>query len=306
MKKKIWEMKFYFIPAIAIAIVMLVLPLYIFKQYPKSALLYSYIGLMSFLIFLRTKDDWNNLIRTNKSFDKVVTLMIWIVSGPLIVFLGIVSIITINIFKKSVYLVGYHLSLIVVFLLGVRLRTIGELPEGQFIVISNHGSWLDDAFNCIIMKKSKWKVVFAPEVKRIFGAKQFLKHIGIPLNRKEMSSRLTVTRKMLRWIDKGYSLRIYPEGKRLPLDMKDEYLCDFDNGAFLLSKLSGKKIVPVVISWTFLFKPRSGQWWYSPQTITFIFLDPVEILPEEDVDGFNIRVKDIVLSTLKNHVETGA
>jgi hypothetical protein len=59
----------------------------------------------------------------------------------------------------------------------------------------------------------------------------------------------------------------------------------------------------VVISWTFLFKPRSGQWWFSPRTIIIYYLDPEIKKKDEDIEDFKNRVRQKMLEVLKSSIE---
>jgi len=57
-------------------------------------------------------------------------------------------------------------------------------------------------------------------------------------------------------------------------------------------------IVPVVVSWTFLFKPRSGQWWFSPRTITIKFINSVISKDGESTTEYQERVRSLMLEKL--------
>jgi 1-acyl-sn-glycerol-3-phosphate acyltransferase len=249
---------------------------------------------MFFYLILRSKDFF--LFKPNKSFDKVTTVITWIISVPVFIFLGITGSLFISLpIKNIIYKVMWTISIVVLFILGVRLDFDGEMPKGQVIVIANHCSWIDDALNSIIMSWFKWKVVYAEEVTRIFLASFFLKYIGVPINRTDEKSRKMVFRSIIVAIKEGYNILMYPEGRRLPTDKgEDQYLLPFEDGAFALSKLTGKPIQPVIMSWTYLFKPRSGQWWYSPRTIRIYWLKPMTILPGETIQEFNKRVWNIM------------
>lgn len=144
----------------------------------------------------------------------------------------------------------------------------------------------------------KWKVVFAPEIMRIPFVGYFLKYVGIPLERTSINSKEEVKITLKSEISKGYSILIFPEGRRLRVEKKDEYLSPFNKGAFFLSQTSGVPIVPVVVSWTFLFKPRSGQWWFSPRTITIKFINSVISKDGESTTEYQERVRSLMLEKL--------
>jgi 1-acyl-sn-glycerol-3-phosphate acyltransferase len=303
-KKRIWVMKSLFIPTIAIGLAIVIFPWLTFGKYPISTIVYIYIGIMVFLTLLRSKDSW--FFETNETFDQAVTLIIWAIALPVFTFCGILALVCILCSKRSIYVVASIFSFIVMYVLGIRLRIVGELPQEQFIGISNHCSWVDDPIDPLVMGTKPWKVVYAEEVQRIAFARYFLKHIGIPISRKEMSSRIGVAKKLFDEVKRGYNVLVFPEGKRLQvasLDQEQQYLLEFNNGPFHLSKESGVPILPVVISWTFLFKPRSGQWWYSPCTITIYYLEPVTIDDTETVEGFKRRVWNLMFAVLEESID---
>jgi len=283
-------MNFIFIPIIALGILIILLPYYTFGVYPKTTTLYVYLGVMAFFSLLRLKDSW--FFKTNKSFDKVVTILIWLISLPVFLVFGLMGIIIIFCYPESVHKVSYFLGVLVIFVFGIKLEVIGNPPKEQSIVIYNHCSTIDDVLNPIIMGTRRWKVVFAPEILRIPFVKFITRYIGIPLVRTDSDSREEVKEITKTVLENGDSLLILPEGKRLPADRKEDlFILPFNKGAFRLSQITGIPVVPVVVSWTYLFKPRSGQWWFSPRTIKIKYLSPVLINPEETPGDFGKRVR---------------
>ena len=151
----------------------------------------------------------------------------------------------------------------------------------------------------------RWKVVYAPEVTRIPFVSLFLKFIGVPLNRNEIESKEEVKGAIKFFIDKKFNILIFPEGKRLPENRdKDLYLLPFKKGAFYLSQKTNIPIIRVVVSWTYLFKPRAGQWWYSPRKIIIKYFDPISIEKEETISDFANRARFSMESELKELIES--
>jgi len=302
MQKRIRELRIWLIPSTILAILTIALPYFIIRHHTIYTTVYVYYALMFFYIVLRSKDFF--VFKPSKTFDKVTTIITWIVSVPVFMFLGLTGFLIVSLpVKNIIYKVMWTISVVIVFIFGIRLKIEGEISKRQVIVTPNHCSGIDDALNAIIMAWFKWKVVFAEEVKRIFLASFFLKYVGVPINRQDENSRKMVFRKIFKVIDEGYNLLIYPEGRRLPADKEDDqYLLDFEDGAFALSKAKAIPIQPVVISWTYLFKPRSGQWWYSPRTITIYYLEPMTIHPGEEVGDFKERVRLVMLEVLEKSI----
>lgn len=303
MKKKIWEFKLFFIPTIVIGLIILILPWLTWSNYPKTTITYVYVCSIVFLTLLRTKEAWP--FETKDTFDKVVTVLIWIISIPVFLVAGFICLLIVAIWKKSIYRVGSFLSITVLFIFGVKLKIVGDLPNSQFIAIPNHCSTIDDVIDSIIMGVKPWKVVYAAEIIRIPFVKMLLKssNIGIPITRTEATSRKEVANSMKQALSEDYNVLVFPEGRRLPVDQKKDLLLPFFNGPFLLSAYSGVPVLPVVISWTFLFKPRSGQWWFSPRTITIYYLDPEVKKENETVEDFKMRVREKMYEVLKESIE---
>lgn len=301
-KKRVWEIKALFIPTIAIGLVVVIFPWLTFEKHPIYTVLYVYIGIMLFLVLLRSKDSWP--FYTGKTFDKVVTIIIWCIAIPVIILLGTTGALIAFCIRRFVYSIGYVLSIVLIFISGIRLRIVGERPKGQFIAIANHCSTIDDLLDAIIMGLKRWRVIYAPEVKRIPFVKYFLKnYIGIPVSREETFSRKKAIEKMKAGLNKGHNLLIFPEGRRLPVTLKEDLLLDFKPGAFFLSEITRVSILPIVISWTFLFKPRSGQWWFSPCTITIYYLDPVAKKNTETLEEFMKQIRTSMLEVLKKSID---
>lgn len=319
MQKKTWGIKAYCISVIAIAFVFIAIPYLLFENHPIYTTFHIYIGVISFLTLLRYKDYW--FLEPNSTFDKVLTILIWVIAPPVFLSLGLISIFIILCMPRSIYSVMRIFCTTIVFIFGIRIRIFGNSPKEQAIFIANHCSTIDDAFNLFFMVV-KFKVLFAPEVTRLPFAQFFLKRIGIPIDRKSKESRVSSMLKVYRSLKAGFDILIYPEGRRLPSDDREHYLkvregyrttvfgpdnlpheiqfmLPFEDGAFELSMKTKKPIQPIVMSWTYLFKPRSGQWWFSPRTIDIYRLGLVQAEEEETLEKFKMRVWNLMVSKLK-------
>ncbi len=275
----------------------------ILKEVPVVTIRYICAIAIAFVLILRTESFWN--FNHGKLFDKVVTPIIWVITiSVLLTFFPI----TLCLVVLLPYFLARINGMIALFSLGVRLKFVGKRPEGRnFIYMLNHSSFVDDVIHVFLMPFNKWKVVFASEVKRIFPAGLFVKFFGIPVNRKDEISRFKVAKIILRYLRKGWSILVYPEGKRLVVQddstLEQELLMPFEDGPFKLAIKTETPIVPVVLSWPFLYKPRSGQWWVSPHTITVYYLDPVSTKFEDGEDKpfeyLRDEVRSLILSKLQ-------
>lgn len=288
-----------FVPIMALAVVSLLLPYLIISRSTLSVTIYIFISIVAFFVLLRARNYWP--LEPTKIFDKMVTIIVWAISAPVILVSGTTFFLIVRIRKKSLYIAIHELAIIMTYLFGMRLKYFGEeIPERQFICTYNHCSAGDDIINPLIMGARKWKVVYSPEITRIPFVGVFLKFMGIPITRKEMNSRISAMKKLIDEAKKGFNILIFAEGNRLPVFENNEQpiLLDFKDGAFVLSKITGIPISPVVISWMFLYQPRK-QWWFSPQTIEIHRLKLMQIEEGEELQDFKKRVRDAMLEVLE-------
>lgn len=287
----------FLIPVSVIAIFVVVIP-YMISIETLFVTPVIFIAMISFLIFLRSKYFWSR--KDRKFLDKPSTILCWIIFAIVVPFLVLVALLIILIYRKAIYVSAWVISITTLFVFGIRLEINGRLPKKQCITIYNHCSLVDDAFNSLIMMFRPWKVVYAKGLQRVPFANIFLRYIGIPLTREEMRSKKDVSDKVVSFLkEKKGNILVFPEGKRLSVEKCKELIMDFQDGAFRWSVECNVTIVPVVVSWTFLFKPRSGQWWFSPRTITINYLDSYLMQKGEGIDDFSERVRLIMLEKLR-------
>lgn len=140
-----------------------------------------------------------------------------------------------------------------------EIRGKENLPRGNFILVSNHQSYLDilaDAYICLPRKfhfigqidgfkgPLRWFILFI----------YFLTGV-IPLERQSKDSKKKALKKAIRFLKKGGILIIYPEGRR-SLNGK------IQKGKFGTAKIflkTGLPIVPAGIQGTFDLLPPNGK-----------------------------------------------
>ncbi len=235
-----------------------------------------------FVVFIRIISLLNLHI---KWIDILLTIPIVIITTVLLIILGILSLIIILIYPKSIYRVSYTLSLIILFVLGVNLKFEGDAPPkgSQFILVGNHTSFIDELLIVVAMEGLPWTIVFAKEIKRIPFFGKMLKGHGIPVDRDDPCSKKTAGKQIIKAMSSGKSFAIFPEGKRMRPDdfKKGIFLYPFENGAFHLASKNNFFVYPVVFSYPFFYKPRSGRWWFSPQTVTIVRLPPINTVAKD-------------------------
>jgi len=137
-------------------------------------------------------------------------------------------------------------SKFILFISGIKIELTGFEslnPFETYIIVSNHLSLFDIPIlmQCIpnnlrfIYKKSLTKIP-------IFGWAMYLGKY-IPIDRKDGRSALKSLRQAAKYIRKGISVSIFPEGTR----SKDGTMGEFKKGTFVLADEAMVKIVPVTI-----------------------------------------------------------
>jgi len=134
-----------------------------------------------------------------------------------------------------------------------------NIPQSNFILVSNHLSYLDilvDGYICLPRS-----FCF---IGQIDGFKGILKKLvlwtyfftgTIPLDRKDPESRKNCSQKSIEVLKKGKILVLYPEGTR----SKDGKLQEFKNGFAKIFLKTGFPILPVVLKGTYELLPPKGK-----------------------------------------------
>tara|TARA_R110002072_G_scaffold243015_1_gene402061 strand:+ start:2879 stop:3637 length:759 start_codon:yes stop_codon:yes gene_type:complete len=117
-----------------------------------------------------------------------------------------------------------------------------ELPEGPFIIIANHASYLDIFLLPSIMPKDAFLFLGKSEILKYPLIKTYFKRLNIPVYRggiKAVKSLISASQE----INKGWSLVIFPEGE-IP-KIEHPKMIPFMAGAFQLAKNAKVPIVPI-------------------------------------------------------------
>lgn len=158
---------------------------------------------------------------------------------------------------------------------GIRFSVKGKknFKKGEtYIVACNHNSFMDvplttpfiPGANKTIAKKEMAKIP-------IFGI--IYKTGSVLVDRKSEESRKASFDAMRKVLNIGMHMVVFPEGTR---NKTAEPLQPFYNGAFKLSKDSGKAIMPTVIFNTAKVLPVQKTFFFWPVKIEMHFLDPIE------------------------------
>jgi 1-acyl-sn-glycerol-3-phosphate acyltransferase len=137
-----------------------------------------------------------------------------------------------------------------------RLEVQGRWPEGgPFVVVANHQSVLDILMLARLPREMKW--VAKEELFRIPWAGWMLRLAGdIPIRRGDAESGGEALARARRYLDRGMSVMIFPEGTRSAKGT----LLPFKSGAFRLAIDAGVPVLPIAVHGTAHGMPKGGPW----------------------------------------------
>lgn len=128
-------------------------------------------------------------------------------------------------------------------LIFVRYKRRVNLPEGPYIIISNHASYFDIFLMYSIFPKHEFLFLGKSEILKYPLVKSFFKNLNIPVFRDD---RLKAAKSFIhakQALLQGWSLVVFPEGG-IPDDNLPQ-MKPFKDGAFKLAKSAGVPLVPI-------------------------------------------------------------
>lgn len=176
-----------------------------------------------------------------------------------------------------------------------RMRVEGRWPgRGPYVVVANHQSLLDILLLSRLPREMKWvakeslfKVPWLGWVFRMSG--------DIPVRRGDSESGGAALAKARRYLDRGMSVMIFPEGTR----SRNGSLLPFKSGAFRLAIEAGVPVLPVAVSGTAQGMPK-GDAWVRPCRAYARMLEPVSVdgLTMDDVTKLRDEVRRRIAGAL--------
>jgi 1-acyl-sn-glycerol-3-phosphate acyltransferase len=120
------------------------------------------------------------------------------------------------------------------------------LPEGPYIVVANHSSYLDIFFMYSILPKHPFLFLGKGEILSYPIIRTYFKGLNIPVYRKDRSKAATSFTLAKKAVKEGWSLVIFPEGG-IP-DEGSPAMIPFKKGAFKLAKALDVPIIPITFT----------------------------------------------------------
>ena len=179
-----------------------------------------------------------------------------------------------------------------------RIRIEGQWPKGRgaYVVVANHQSFLDIFLLCNIPREMKW--VAKKELFHIPWVGWAFSMVGdLSIDRGDAASALAVMAKARRYLERGMSVMIFPEGTR----SKDGKLLPFKAGAFKLAVDAGVPVLPIAVSGTAQGMPK-GSPWVRPARLDIRILEPVPTtgLGDRDLRKLRDGVRDSIARALES------
>jgi 1-acyl-sn-glycerol-3-phosphate acyltransferase len=129
-----------------------------------------------------------------------------------------------------------------------RIKKIVDspLPDGPYIIVSNHTSYLDIFFMYSILPKHPFLFLGKGEILKYPIIGTYFKGLNIPVYRKDRGKAAKSFIQAKKEVKNGWSLVIFPEGG-IPDDDSPKMI-PFKKGAFRLAKALNIPIVPVTFT----------------------------------------------------------
>ncbi|NBO60074.1 MAG: 1-acyl-sn-glycerol-3-phosphate acyltransferase [Flavobacteriia bacterium] len=140
----------------------------------------------------------------------------------------------------------------------IRKVLHAPLPEGPYIIVANHTSYLDIFFMYSILPKYPFMFMGKSEILKYPIVRTYFKNMNVPVDRSNKSRSTRAFMGALKAYREGYALAIFPEAtfptENLP------HMLPFKAGAFKLAKQLGAPILPLTFTNNYLLFSEPTIW----------------------------------------------
>lgn len=170
----------------------------------------------------------------------------------------------------------------------IQIERSAKLPDGPFLIVSNHASYLDTVFMYLAFSRY-FLFVGKSELLKWPLFNLFFQKMDIPVSRTSAFEANKSMLKVLEALKKGNPVAIYPEGTIPPEAPK---LGEFKNGAFKIAQRAGVPVVPVtIVNSVYVLKDATKLFEKSrPVRIKIIVHSPISYAKDETLLQFKNRV----------------
>lgn len=181
----------------------------------------------------------------------------------------------------------------------VRIHTEGleKLPEGRFLIVSNHRSAYDPISSVWALRKTPTAFITKPENHRIPLAGPLIYRANfLPINRqdpREAMRTVNAAAKLLK--DDVVSVGVYPEGTRNRAP--EEGLLPFHNGVFKIAQKAGAPLVVATVRGAEDIRKN------FPWRHTDVYLSICGTIPAEELGGSTAALSERVQDVMERDLE---
>lgn len=182
-------------------------------------------------------------------------------------------------------------------LIGCPLRIVGKQhfqPNETYVIVFNHNALLDVPISCPYVPGPNKTIAKASFTKvPLFGL--FYRKGSVIVDRNDPKSRSKSFEEMIRVLQAGMHMCIYPEGTR---NRSAQPLKPFYDGAFRLAGKTQRSIIPCIIRGTKEAMPIQETFYLWPHRLTMEFLPPVSPA-NKSVEELKQEVYNLMLAQLQ-------
>ncbi len=177
----------------------------------------------------------------------------------------------------------------------VRRKLNNEIPEGPYIIIANHASYLDIFLMYSIVPNEPFIFLGKSEILSYPLLKTYFKKLNIPVHRSSPIKSARALVAAAKEVKKGWSLVIFPEGG-IPDDDSPKMI-PFKEGAFQLAKSVKLPIVPMTFTNNYrLFSDPTNTFGPARPGVSHVYIHPsisadeVETMTQEQLKQYCFKI----------------
>lgn len=184
----------------------------------------------------------------------------------------------------------------------VAVEGLEKIPTDRPVLFTpNHQSYADVPILLHALKDFDFGFLMRMQLNKLFAIEQ-ISHIlhCVPINQENAREGIKSLNKTAEQIKNGFSMVVFPEGKRGFSNTPDE----FKNGAFKIVQKTGVTVVPIYIRNAFKILEGNGGV-ITPTDVSVTILDPIETssMNREQVRELNEKVYNIILQESQKYGE---
>lgn len=182
----------------------------------------------------------------------------------------------------------------------ITVEGLEKIPTDRPLLFTpNHQSFADVPVLLHVLKDFNFGFLMRMQLNKLFAIEQ-ISHIlhCVPINQENAREGIKALNKTAEQINNGFSMVVFPEGKRGFSNTPDE----FKNGAFKIVQKTGVTIVPIYMRNVFKILEGSGGV-ITPTAVKVTILDPIETseMNREQVKALNEKVYNVILEESKKY-----